>query len=68
MSKDQYFVERRDNGKYAVIKGGAERASGLFDTQRAAADKAKELGGGAKPHIERVRHTSKGQPDKWRKE
>jgi len=66
MSKDPRFVERRDDGKYTVKKANAERASGVFDTQSDAINAAKEMTNGP-VHIERVRYTEGGSPDKWRK-
>lgn len=67
MSKDKFYVEKRPDGRYSVSRPDAERASTVTDTQREGIDWAKEHGD-AKPHIERVRHTSKGNPDKWRKD
>lgn len=66
MSKDPRFVERRDDGKYAVKRENAERASGVFDTQKEAINAAREMTDGA-IHVERVRNTEGGSPDKWRK-
>ncbi len=49
MSKNDRYVVKRD-GQWAVVKGNAERASAITDTQRAAEARAKEivgnLGGG----------------------
>jgi hypothetical protein len=68
MSKDnEFFVERRDDGKYKVLKPGAERASAVTDTQGGAIDRAKELNSDATIHIERVRDVGPGR-DKWRHE
>lgn len=44
----------------------AERASRLFDTQKEAVDWAQQRTEGP-IHVERVRHTDGGKPDKWRK-
>jgi hypothetical protein len=65
--KDQLFVERRPEGDYAVRRGDAERASAVLPTQSEAIDKARELNPGHAPLVERVRYTSNGKPDKWRK-
>ncbi|WP_441234471.1 DUF2188 domain-containing protein [Bradyrhizobium sp. 930_D9_N1_4] len=67
MNKKQLFVERRPQGDYAVRCGGSERASDVLETQREAIDRARELEPGREPLVERVRHTSAGQPDRWRK-
>jgi hypothetical protein len=61
-----YFIEKNDAGKFAVKARGAECASGIFDTQREATARAKELVPNDKPDVERVGHTSGGDPDKWR--
>jgi uncharacterized protein YdaT len=61
------FVERRDDGRYAVEKPGAERASAIRDTQAEAIARAKEISPNSRPDVERVRHTSRGKPDQWRK-
>lgn len=66
MSK-KIFVERRAEGDYAVRRPNSQRASDVLPTQREAIERAKQLNGGAPPLVERVRHTDKGGPDKWRK-
>jgi len=67
MHKNQLFVERRPQGDYAVRKGNAERASAVLPTQREAIQRARELNPNLNPLVERVRHTTEGVPDKWRK-
>jgi Uncharacterized protein conserved in bacteria (DUF2188) len=67
MSKDKFYIEQRPDGQYSVKRPNAERASVLTPTQRKGIDWANEHGD-PKPHIGRVRHTPKGNPDKWRKE
>ncbi len=67
MTKDRFFVERRPQGDYAVRKPGSDRASDVLPTQREAIDRAKELNPDRSPVVERVRHTDRGNPDKWRK-
>jgi len=66
MSK-RLYVERRDQGDYAVRKQGSERASDVLPTQREAIERARELNPGHSPDVERVRHTTVGKPDQWRK-
>ena len=63
---DKFFVERREDGKYKVLKPGADRASAVADTQKAAIDKAKALNPDATVQVERVRDVGPGR-DKWRK-
>jgi hypothetical protein len=63
---DKFFIERRDDGKYKVLKPGADRASAVADTQKAAIEKAKALNPEATVQVERVRDVGAGR-DKWRK-
>ncbi len=67
MSNKNLFIERRPQGDYAVRRPGSERASAVESTQAAAIERAKEIMPSASIHVERVRHTSEGSPDKWRK-
>jgi hypothetical protein len=67
MADKRIFVERRPDGDYAVRRGGSERASAVEPTQAKAIERAKELEPKATPHVERVRDTSVGGRDKWRK-
>jgi hypothetical protein len=68
MSKNnnQWYIERNDDGKYSATKGGASKASAVRDTQAEAIDRAREIDAEAPIHIERVRNTDVGSPDKWR--
>jgi hypothetical protein len=61
------FVEQRPEGDYAVRKANSERASDVLPTQAKAIERAKKLSPGASPLVERVRNTTGGKPDKWRK-
>ncbi|WP_309147424.1 DUF2188 domain-containing protein [Paraburkholderia caballeronis] len=61
------YVERRPQGDYAVRKPDSDRASAVAPTQGQAIDRAKQLNPDAAIHIERVRNTNGGHPDKWRK-
>jgi len=67
MTDKRTFVERRPQGDYAVRRANADRASAVEPTQARAIEKARELNPGVAPHVERVRHTSRGTRDKWRK-
>lgn len=66
MSDKRIYVERRDEGDYAVRRAGSERASAVEPTQKEAIERARELNPGVAPHIERVRDTAAGGRDKWR--
>lgn len=61
------FVERRPEGDYAVRKPNSERASAVAPTQAEAIERAKQLNPEAAIHVERVRNTNAGKPNKWRK-
>jgi Uncharacterized protein conserved in bacteria (DUF2188) len=67
MNKDQLFVERRQQGDYAVRRANSQRASAVRPTQSEAIDRAEELNPDTPPLVERVRYTSRGKPDQWRK-
>jgi len=64
---ERLFVEQREAGDYAVRRPNSERASAVEPTQAEAIKRARELNPGEAPLVERVRHTSRGKPDKWRK-
>ncbi len=66
-SDKKLFVERRPEGDYAIRKANSERASDVLPTQAKAIERAREMSQGASPLVERVRHTTGGKPDKWRK-
>ncbi|MFP5276795.1 MAG: DUF2188 domain-containing protein [Acidobacteriota bacterium] len=65
--KERLFVEQRPQGDYAVRKPKSDRASAVSRTQAEAIERARELNPGTSPLVERVRNTSSGSPDKWRK-
>jgi hypothetical protein len=67
MATNKIYVEKRPEGDYAVRKAGSERASAVEPTQQKAIERARELNPGTAPHVERVRDTSVGGRDKWRK-
>lgn len=67
MSKGNLYVERRPEGDYAVRKPNSDRASAVTPTQSDAINRARELNPDAAIHVERVRNTTGGSPDKWRK-
>ena len=67
MANKNLFVERRPQGDYAVRRPNSERASAVLPTQGEAITRAKQLDPTAAVHVERVRHTDQGGPDKWRK-
>jgi hypothetical protein len=67
MASKRIFVEQREEGDYAVRRGGSERASAVLPTQAEAIERARELNPGIAPLVERVRDTDVGGRDKWRK-
>ncbi len=67
MSKERLYVERRPDGEYAVRKPNSDSASAVLPTQSEAIERARKLNPGHSPDVERVRHTERGNRDKWRK-
>ena len=61
------FIERRPDGNYAVERPGAEKASAVLPTQAKAITRAEEIDPNAQILVERVRNTSVGGRDRWRK-
>jgi hypothetical protein len=64
---ENIFVEQREEGDYAVRWPGSERASAVLPTQSEAIERARELNPDGPVLVERVRETSIGGRDKWRK-
>ncbi|HKR87986.1 MAG TPA: DUF2188 domain-containing protein [Phenylobacterium sp.] len=62
---DRFFIERREDGQYKVLKPNAHRASAVTPTQAEAIARAKALNPEATIHVERVRSVGPGR-DKWR--
>jgi len=67
MLDSRLFVEQRPEGDYAVRRPNSGRASAVLPTQAEAIERARELNPHVAPLVERVRHTSAGKPDQWRK-
>ena len=67
MSDKKIFVERRPEGDYAGRKPNSKRASAVAPTQAEAIELARQMNPGVAPLVERVRFTTGGKPDKWRK-
>ena len=61
------YIERAGDGTYTVKENG-KVVSGGHRTQKDAEDAARRIAPSVHPDVERVRHTPKGEPDKWRKE
>ena len=66
MAKNELYIERREQGDYAIRKPGSERASAVLPTQAEAIEKAREMNPDAALHVERIRDTNVGGRDKWR--
>jgi hypothetical protein len=67
-SPRELYVERRDKEKdYAIRRPGSDKASAIEPTQAEAIERAREIEPDAAIHVERVRNTSAGSRDKWRK-
>lgn len=67
MTNKEIFIERRPQGDYAIRRLGAGRASGVESTQAEAIERAGEMKPDATILVERVRNTTVGGRDKWRK-
>lgn len=63
---DEFFIERRPEGDYAVRRPNSDRASAVESTQSAAIDRARDMNPDAAIHVERVRNTNRGRRDHWR--
>ena len=63
-----YFVEKRDDGRFAVQAKNAKRASALVSTQKEAEKLVNRFNSNDHADVERVRNTSGGRRDKWRSE
>ncbi len=50
---NQFYIERRDSGDYAVTRGGADRASAIEGKQSDAIARAHEIDPKAAVHVER---------------
>jgi hypothetical protein len=67
MPNDRVFVERREQGDYAVRRPNSGRASDILPTQADAIERAREIAPDATLLVERIRDTNRGGRDKWRK-
>ncbi|MDP4200856.1 MAG: DUF2188 domain-containing protein [Bacteroidota bacterium] len=65
-NSNHYYVERRPDGSYAATRGGAERAGFTGPTQGNVIEQVRQNNPDAPIHVERQRHTTDGNPDKWR--
>jgi uncharacterized protein DUF2188 len=63
----QLFIEKRDEGDFAIRRGKSQRASAVEDAQAEAIARARQLDPNATIMVERVRYTGVGRPDKWQK-
>ena len=67
MNNRKLFVEHRQQGDFAVRKPGSQRASAVANTQAKAIEEAQRIDPDATVLVERVRFTTGGKPDKWRR-
>ena len=61
------FIEKREEGDFAIRRPGSERASKVEQTQQEAIQEARKMFPDTAILVERVKETDKGSPDKWRK-
>ena len=64
---DKFFIEQRPEGDYAVRRPESKRASAVAPTQKGAIEQAEKMNPDATVLVERVRNTSVGGRDQWRK-
>lgn len=64
--KKNLYIERREEG-YAILRPNVAKPLEVKPTQKEAIERAQQIGPNAALHVERVRHTEHGTPDKWRK-
>ncbi len=62
---DKFFIEQRLDGDYAVRRPDSKRA--VAPTQKKAIEQADKMNPDATVLVERVRNTSVGGRDQWRK-
>ena len=67
MASKNIYIERGDDGKYRAKHAHGASTGIVTGTQREAIDAVKRQFPGAHPDVERVRNTSGGRRDKWRK-
>lgn len=65
--KTQLYIVKREQGDYAIRKPGSERASAIMPTSALAVRRAHEIDPSAAIYVERVRDTSVGGRDRWRR-
>ena len=65
--KNLYIERRKEQGDYAVKQANQAAPLATARTQAKAIEIAQRLNPEAKPDVERVRNTTKGGRDKWRK-
>jgi len=65
--KHELYVERGQQGDYAVRRPGSERASAVAPAQAQAIAQARKLDARAAIHVERARETTVGGRDQWRR-
>ena len=63
---EDFFIERRPDGRYNVERPNASRPSAVEKTQADAIARARAMNPNATIHVERVRQVGPGR-DKWRK-
>jgi hypothetical protein len=66
MGKAGLYIERRDQGDYAIRRPGSERASAILPTVGEAIKRARQINPDASVYVENVRDTRVGGRDRWR--
>ena len=66
MSKSELYIEKRENGDYAIRRPGSERASAICKSVPVAIKRARSMCPGATVYVERNRNCLIGGMDRWR--
>jgi hypothetical protein len=65
MTKGELYIEKREQGDYAVRRLGSERASAITATRDKAVIRARKINPNAAIFVERDRDTYVGGRDRW---
>jgi len=66
MGKFALYIEKREQGDFAVRRPGSEKASAICTTKAKAIERAREISRDARIYVERDRDISVGGRDRWR--
>lgn len=67
MAKVELYIEKREQGDYAIRRPGSERASAICRTVEEAVARSRQINPDTAVYVERVCDTNVGGRDKWRR-